>query len=206
MTDHTHQYRPAQQSWLRLLPGLLLTLLLTFAPSVFAEVYKTVDENGNVTYTDQPPTPDAKPVKLRELSVISPVRSPKKEVVEEESVAEGQIEVTSLKDLKRGYKDFAITNPTPDQTLWGTQNQATITWDSRYRLQPGMQIMVYIDGVAQEPSTGNAMIVEKLWRGQHEVYADLVDARNRRIARTETVTFHIKQFSANFNKNRAQGG
>ncbi|MBT6318994.1 MAG: DUF4124 domain-containing protein [Porticoccaceae bacterium] len=42
---------------------ILYFIALMFSLPVFAEVYKVVDNNGNITYTDQP-QPDAKLVPL----------------------------------------------------------------------------------------------------------------------------------------------
>ena len=50
----------------RLLIPLALLSLLAFT-AARAEIYKVVDEHGNVTYTDQKPSPDAVPVQLRGL-------------------------------------------------------------------------------------------------------------------------------------------
>ena len=50
--------------------SISLVLLLIFGHPVMAQVYKTVDENGNVVYTDQPPADGSRPIKLKELSVI----------------------------------------------------------------------------------------------------------------------------------------
>ena len=66
MKDHIQQFS--------LLITLVITLAMTFAcaSQALAEVYKTVDKDGNVIYTDQPPDPQSKPMDLPGLSVIAP--------------------------------------------------------------------------------------------------------------------------------------
>jgi hypothetical protein len=49
------------------------------------------------------------------------------------------------------------------------------------------------------------MAVGGLDRGEHNVYAELKDAQGRRIARTDTVTFFMKQGSQNFPFDQSQG-
>ncbi len=49
--------------------GMALLILL-FSVSAQAEVYKLVDDKGNVTYTDQVPADGSPPMQLPELSVI----------------------------------------------------------------------------------------------------------------------------------------
>ena len=48
---------------------LFCSLVLSFQLAAQA-VYKTVDEEGNVIYTDQPPEEDAKPMEMPEISVV----------------------------------------------------------------------------------------------------------------------------------------
>ncbi len=191
--------------------ALLLALLLAVPAFVLAEIYKTTDEEGNVIYTDQKPEPDSQPLELRELSVISPqvrVVAPKEAIrpSQRQSVDGEQQEVTSIRDLRRGYRDFAIVSPLHEQSFLGTGNEATIAWNTQYRLQEGMTVTVYIDGKAQPPTMDSSIKVEKLWRGAHEVYAVLKDDRNRQIATTDPITFFIKQHSVNFPVRQSQGG
>jgi hypothetical protein len=89
----------------------------------------------------------------------------------------------------------------------GTSNEAVIAWDTRYALRQGMSVTIFIDGVAEEPTTSPLLNLVKMDRGAHEVYAELRDSRNRRVASTEKVTFNIQQNSIRFrNRRRAPGG
>lgn len=188
-------------------PGMLGVLVIIslsiIAATVQAEVYKTVDKDGNVVYTDQPPEPGAEPMKLRELSVV-PVPNynvRKRAVAAPESVANADGTVTDLNALKRGYRDFALVSPTPEQTFTGTGNVATIAWDTQYALQPGMTVVVSINGEALPPTTASVMTSPPLDRGEHRVTAELVDADQRVIATAGPVNFYIFQHSVQ-NQNR----
>lgn len=183
----------------RLLFPLTLLFLLVFAVTAQAEIYKVVDEHGNVIYTDKKPSPDAEPLQLRGLSIISPqlpTTTPPSQREDEESEEEEGI--TSIRELRRSYSDFAVVSPEHDQTIIGNENPMTVVWNTRYQLQPGMKVTVYLDGTAREPSASPAIDLGRLDRGTHQVYAVLTDTRNRRIATTETVDFHVRQFSVNF--------
>ncbi len=154
---------------------------------------------------------DSQPLELRGLSVISPqkpssVSKASSQPLATEPVVGGEQEVTSIRELRRGYRDFAIVSPAQDQNFWDTGNEATIAWGTRNRLQEGMTVTIYVDGKPQQPTTNASINVTEMWRGAHQVYADLKDAGNRQIARTPTVTFHIKQYSVNFPVRRNQGG
>lgn len=185
-----------------------VAMLLCLVPIAQAEVYKVVDESGNVTYTDQPPPDsDAKPMTLRELSIISPQIPPPAPVrAGETGEAEGAEGQVPIRELIRRYRDFAIVSPTQEQSLWGTESQVNVAWRSGTALMEGMTVTVYINGLPQPPTTQTSMAVGGLDRGEHNVYAELKDAQGRRIARTETVTFFMKQWSVNFRSDQTQGG
>ncbi len=196
--------------WKIVLYAVCIAALLAFLPAN-AEVYKLVDEDGNVTYTDRAPDLDAEPIELRGLSVIAPQKPVPHPLADSESTTETaepepQEEVTSIRELRKGYRDFAIVSPTQDQNFWGTDNQLTAAWNTRYRLQQGMTVIFYLDGEAQIPTTSAVISLTNVYRGEHVIYAELKDARNRRIAVTEPVTFHMKQYSVNFHARQNQGG
>lgn len=176
---------------------LMAGALMLLAPPVPAEVYKTVDAEGNVIYTDQPPDPDAKPMDLPGLSIIEslPMKPPAGPAAE---AGEGEEEVTDIRELRRGYRDFKITSPTQDEYIEGTGNNVTISWDTRYALQPGMMVVISVDGKALPPTLASSVTLEQVDRGEHTVSAQLVDARNRKIASASPVTFYVRQFSQNF--------
>ena len=68
------------------LPILLVALLAMISCPVNAQVYKVVDEDGNVTYTDQAPGDGSQPIELRPISVIEAPTYVKPEKPAEEDV------------------------------------------------------------------------------------------------------------------------
>jgi hypothetical protein len=170
--------------------------LLSVSTAWAAEIWKVVDEDGNVTYTDQPPKDGAAPMDLPELSVIeTDIREQVKPVAEE------GVKAPTSSELRKLYRDFQITRPLPEETFWGTANSVVVTWSSKTAITPDLNVRVFVNGKAQAaPATGGVSLT--LDRGEHRVFAELRDARNRRIIKTNTVTFFVKQHSANFNRAR----
>ena len=169
-----------------------------------AEVYKTVDDNGNVVYTDRPPAENAQPMELPGLSVIEAIRPASGDRAETAAAGEqgDQEAVTSIRELRRGYRDFALVSPVAEETYWGTGGQVPLAWETRYQLQPGMKVVFYVDGEARQSTTAEAITVDRLERGAHTAYAELLDARNRKIATAKPVTFYIQQYSINYGSRR----
>lgn len=172
---------------------LTLTLSLAVAGTVAAQVYKTVDEDGNVTYTDQPPNDGSAPIELRPLSIIETPEYAKPAAAEPESETAEAGKEMSLKYLRKNYADFAIIAPQAEETVWQPENVITVAWNTRYQLQPGMQVTVYVDGVAQTTTSEQIIPLAALDRGEHTVTAELKDAQNRRIATAEPVTFFVRR-------------
>jgi alpha-ketoglutarate-dependent taurine dioxygenase len=162
------------------------------------EIYKVVDEEGNVTFTDQRPSDDAQPVDLPPLSVIEteiavpPTSGSAPGAGEEE-------QAPTMKELRRQFRDFRITQPQQEETFWGTANTVVVAWGSSETVPPEFSARLYVDGEAQAvPGSGSMTLT--LDRGEHQVYVELLDARKRQIIRTETITFFVKQHSAHFNR------
>jgi hypothetical protein len=159
------------------------------------EIYKVVDADGNVTFTDQAPSSAAQPMNLPPLSVIES----KAPVPAASANAGEESKQLSPRELRRQFSDFRIIQPQQEETFWGTANSVVVNWTSSQPIPPEMSVMLFVDGTAQKaPATGGLNLT--LDRGEHQVYAELRDARNRRIVTTETVTFFIQQHSVNFNR------
>jgi hypothetical protein len=173
--------------------ALVTISLLLAAGTLTAQVYKTVDEEGNVTFTDQPPGDGSQPIELRPLSIIeAPTYQKPVKSTEEATEGEGGKEM-SLGYMRKNYADFAIVAPQQEESVWHPEDVITVAWNARYQLQPGMQVTVSVDGVRQTPTTEQVIAVTGLERGEHTVTAELTDAKNRRVAMAEPVTFFIRR-------------
>ncbi len=176
-----------------LLLALVAVLMAAFTQVGFAQVYKTVDEDGNVTYSDRPLGDESEAVKLAPISVIeSPTYEELPAAPQTGKEGEGPKEVP-LKELRRNYADFAIVSPQQEESLWHPEESVTVAWNAHYQLQPGMQAMIYIDGKLHSKTTTQLIRVQALERGEHIVTATLVDKRNRKVATAEPVIFYIQR-------------
>jgi len=160
------------------------------------EIYKVVDENGNVTYTDQRPSTGAEPMDLPGLSVIATDVAPPPAPAAAGEETERQ---PTARELKRQLRDFRITQPRQEETFWGTANTVVVAWGSSQPIPANLSARLYIDGEPREvPPSGSVSLT--LDRGEHQVYVELLDERNRSIIATDTVTFFVKQASVGFNR------
>jgi hypothetical protein len=181
-----------------MIKAILITggFLMSVSTAWAGEIWKIVDEDGNVVYTDQRPKDGSAPMDLPELSVIETDIQ-----VNQTPAGAENVKAPTASELRNVYRDFRIIKPLPEETFWGTANTVVVTWSSRAPFTPDLNVRVFVDGKARvAPANGSVSLT--LDRGEHKVFAELRDASNRRIVRTESVTFYIKQNSVNFNRAR----
>ncbi|GAB4182710.1 MAG: DUF4124 domain-containing protein [Wenzhouxiangellaceae bacterium] len=171
---------------------LLFLGALLMSLGATAEIYKTVDENGNVIYTDQKPVPDAEPLDLPELNVAEPHRP-----------APAPAEFPD--DNGVDWSLFDISSPEPEENIWGTGNDLTVEISVPEELDRDMRIVIYLDGKAHDAGQSLNYTIEQVDRGEHRLRAELLGRGDRRIARTESRVIYIKQYSTNFQNNRNRG-
>lgn len=173
-------------------PFLLVLLGLSLAvvsAGLAAQVYKTVDKDGNVSYTDQPPPDGSKPIKLAPISVIEAPTYKKAP----EAGEEGDAEEVPLRTLRRNFRDFAIISPQPEESVWRPDGPIPVAWSAGSVLLEGMQVTISVDGQQKASTTQSMIPVAGLERGEHVIRAELRDAKNRTIATAEPVTFFVRQ-------------
>lgn len=173
---------------------ILVLLLSCFCVTAYGQIYKVVDKDGNVTYTDQAPGDGSEPMKLPELSVVSTDYEAELSTSEVDPAVEEEEAEPTRRELRRLYRDFRISRPAPEETFWGTENTVVVGWESPEPLQEGMKVQFTIDGAKQPASLENMMALT-LDRGAHTVSATLLDARGRPLATADTVTFYVHQQS-----------
>jgi hypothetical protein len=185
---------------------LLVFLLLPLAALSEGEIYKVVDKDGNITFTDQRPTSGAKPVDLPPLSVIEtePIAAPAAGATDP---AADEPEAPTLRQLRKQFSDFKINSPQAEETFWGTANMVMVSWGGSEPVLEDMKVVLYVDGSRKEVLPSGSTTIQ-FDRGEHSVYAELLDYRSRKIITTETVTFFVKQHSVgqNVRVNRPRQG
>ena len=173
--------------------GVALTVCAASGP-LAAQVYKIVDENGNVTYTDQPPPDGTPPMELPEISVVDTSDTQDYVSPIQNDADEAGMEARTPRELREMFRDFRILAPAPDETYWGTGNTVVVSWGSDTPYEPGMTVSVVVDGQTHERDP-NANLPLTLDRGQHQVFAVLRDQNGRRVVTSDTVTFQVQQGS-----------
>jgi len=181
-----------------------LSLILVAGGAVAQnKIYKTTDSDGNVVYTDQPPPGGGKPMDLPLLSIVS-TRENQGSVRSlggrpGSATTTDQPQLPPAAQLRQTYSAAEISSPQQEQTIWGTGNSITVSVDLKAPLLPGLLVQVIYDGLKLPARPSTSVQLAEIDRGEHTVFAEIVDATGEVYGRTEPVTFFMRQHSVNFN-------
>jgi hypothetical protein len=161
-------------------------LLVAGFPLAAQEIYKTVDENGNVVYTDQRPSEDAQPVRLPELTVVDPVELGDQDAV---SGAQGN---RSPDDEETDF-GLSIVSPEPEATVRNTAYVLSVQVATDRELPSGTQLAYLVDGEVREQTRALAIELDEVWRGEHQLAVELRTRDGDVLASAGPVTFYMHQ-------------
>jgi hypothetical protein len=178
-----------------------LSLVTLFSACFYAEagIYKWVDENGEVIYSDKPRVENMKehtPPSIQITPAIKPVAQP--EIAEEAPVA-----VTN-------YTAFSITSPANDETIRNNAGNFTVTLKLAPPLssKDGHYINLQIDGKTRVSRTSKLAIdLNFIDRGTHIISAEIRDPQGKLLKSSNSVSIHLhrqSQLQKNPNKPPAQ--
>ncbi len=174
-------------------PNKLIIVMagLLLANGASAAVYKTVDEQGNVVYTDEP-VGNGEPVKLPPLSTVPPPKYQSSPLSTEASDAATDTAV---------YEELAIAAPAQDETVRDNTGNVTVRVSIRPKLDKasGHRLQYFLDGQKHgEPSVAGQMLFPNIDRGAHTVVVAVVDANGKELKRSSDVRFYLHRQSINF--------
>jgi len=147
------------------------------------QVYKSVDPDGNVSFSDEPKS-NAEKIKVRTLPTINIAPSPNIPTYESPTKTEEDI----------AYSELVITSPQEDENIW---NQPVIA--AQIKLQPGLKknhkVSIMLDGVVL-PGKGLSRSMENLNRGTHTLSSQIKDSQGKTIQQAKPIKFHVHKTSA----------
>lgn len=163
----------------------LLSIVLTTAVSA-ATLYRWVDRNGVVHYSDRP-EPGATRVELQNAQTFSAARP------------QAQADRTAAAGAQAPVPQYELDlwKPEDGETFTNTGNRI----DVRLRLEPelaaGHSIWLYLDGKRVDglPTSGEEFTVDNVWRGTHTLHVIIADREGKPVARSQSVNFNMQQAS-----------
>jgi hypothetical protein len=167
------------------LNSLLVIILVVGACAANAALYRGVDAEGNVVYSDRP-FEDAEEFTPPAISVVD---------TPESKAAKKAAEVEKPAEFK--YTDFDIASPANKETI---RNQPDVVVS--LKLKPGLNtaeshsIWLLLDGkLVVKNSKSLSLSLGRLIRGAHTLQAQVRDGNGKIVVRTRAVVVYIHQTS-----------
>lgn len=162
-----------------------LSLLAAFAVQA-AVVYKWVDADGVVHFSDQP-SPGAQKIYTSSSSSAAAASAPRSQGGEPQ--APRSVAASGL-----GYNEFSIASPVNDQTFFG-DDVIAVHLSLEPSLKPDHSVTWHLNG-KQLDTDATAFSLPHLDRGAYTLAATITDQQTSDSQSSNTVTFYVRQPSA----------
>jgi len=168
-----------------ILAGLTLSLA-----AQSQEIYRWVDKDGQVHYSDQPGAPNA------ELVILADPNAYESEPTFGDSAAPSGGEPEETEGVSP-YDSLAIVQPTPDQVFFGADATVVVAAELGGTLRPDHTVVFFVNGNRRPASSGLGLELQNLERGTHFLRAAVLDQNGEPVITSQQITFHIRQASIN---------
>jgi len=179
--------------------SLLLTVVgLLAAVASATEVYRWVDDQGQVHFSDRP-------LEGGERIVIRPQRELGTPEFKPRTRSSAAVEEAEEQEEPFRYRSLEIVSPTQEEVLWNIEGQLDVSMRLEPRLQQGHSVELLLDGQPVEgmqPGSMQARLSE-VYRGVHVLTASVRDRNGQLLIESQPRTFAVQQTSI---LNRAGGG
>ncbi len=175
----------------------IAALLLVSGTVAAQQIYRSFDEDGNITFSDQP-SPGAEQIKVEPVQSFTPPAMPARKPaasLTDAAAAEGPA----------GYDKFAIVAPSDDDTIRNNEGNVDVAVTIQPSLRSDHSLRVLLDGDPLGEMSGPYVRLENVDRGTHTVTAEVLDTSGTVVAVTDPVKFHLHRESLIINRQQGQG-
>lgn len=154
---------------------LTIGLSLVITGSCYAEIYKTTDKKGKVSFSDKP-QPQADVVKIRPPNTMDAAPTDK-------DVVAPQPEEGSEPTI---YSDVSISHPKDGAIIANGLIPFSVSASVSPALQEGHSLRLSIDGKTHSSGTGN-FTISSINRGKHSLQVTVVDSNENILLRSAII-------------------
>lgn len=147
-----------------------------------AEVYRQVDANGNVTFTDEPDG-NAERVEVKPVTTIT---MPKPETVKKQL----QEDDGDIGDPD-AYKSVSFTSPADEEAFHSGSGNVEFRVTSNPPLRNGHQFEITLDGAPVGQTRSGSVSVSNIFRGTHSAGVNVINQSGERIYTGDNISFTI---------------
>ena len=154
-----------------------------YASSALATIYKTVDKDGNVSFSDQPQGKQAEAVEVSPPNTIEATQS-----------RLGQDEASDNDAEAPGNYKIRIVSPDNDSQIPTGQETVNINASLQPTLHSEHKLQFLLNGKPYgKPGKATQITLKNLIRGSQTLSAQALDARGKVISRANPVIIHFQR-------------
>jgi hypothetical protein len=162
---------------------ILLGLLATAAVS--ADVWRWVDDDGVVHFSDTP-RQGAERIDVSESTRTTGAR------IYQSTTPSNTDEPATATEQAFKYESLSISSPGAEETLWNIEGTLSVSLSLSPGLQSGHQVRVYFNGEPRLVNSTN-FTIDEVYRGVHNLQAEVLDATGRLMIRSPGNRFYVQQ-------------
>lgn len=151
-----------------------------------AQAYKWVDEDGVTHYSDRPRA-GAEVLELSEYT-----RKTGAQIYRAPLAAADDGTTPPAEEAPFKYESLTVSSPGAEETLWNIDGVLNASLALSPGLQSGHQVRVYFDGQPRMVR-GTSFQIEEVWRGVHNIQAEIIDETGKLMIRSQTNRFYVQQ-------------
>lgn len=163
----------------------LLTLFVLSQSTYAGKIYKYIDTDGNIHYSENKPFEDS------EVAQIKGVKTIDSENISSKS--RWRKSKTKGKNNPAIFENFVITYPGENKVITSIDKNITVEVNIEGKLSSNYRIKFIVDDMPHGRVKSNKQLIGDMELGEHTVYAQVIEARSRKIINTSpTVIFYVK--------------
>jgi hypothetical protein len=156
-------------------------LLLATALPALGGIYSYTDAEGNRVFTDRPTGQAMEEVQLKPSNSMAAQPTPAPRVVQPPKPQEATIRY-----------QLQILSPAADEAIRNNAGSVSVTVQAEPALQPGHAYQVLLDGQPfGTPGEETTFELSNVDRGTHQLAVAVVDAQERVLQQSESLSFHL---------------
>ena len=169
------------------LAPLLLLCFLSYGNS--QAIFKTINEDGTVSFSDQPAA-SAQSVDIPEVNTARSIEIPKNG----DTTVDAKSEQEQKNEAAPNY-EVSILSPTDGQEIGSSQHDVRVSLDIYLALYPGDTVEIYWNGYPySEPSTSTEILLENVsLRIAPQLRAVIKDADGMTLATSRPITIILSR-------------
>ena len=165
---------------------IIALLALSVAANASAAVYKWVQPDGSVIYSDRAPDENAAPT---ELPALQEIKMPPPPPPSTDTTADNN------QTQNAEYTKLTITEPTDNSTFRNNAGQVNVKLELEPALQEGDVIAILLDGKEIGQGKSTALALSNIDRGSHSLQAIVKNAEGSTMISAAPITFTLQRTS-----------